>query len=393
MSAEIFEDSSALNHFRVDSTREVFEEGYDRQFLKYSSMCAEPLCRVFEQLRFRLVAPLDPTKFDNYESKVVEVAYRAFLVVAAVFATVTLVLPIGALFLGVTSKILRYIGFSLQKDDYTYIKGQAPERELNGQVKLATWNVGGIGGGMQYDHCGIIPWRLRLDSLVEKIVREDADVVVLQEIYDAGLLEALVEKLGPHYSHFFTHLGANLMGSVGGVMVLAKCPIHKFSNESFENNDWSLNRTFATIEVKERPDSQAAAARVIGTHLIHDSNENRLQQLEQIRASIREQRAIPTVIMGDLNLKKGDPQQGGVLDTFLTHSYDGETPTATNALEWQWYGEEKGVESSWIDYISRFTEFGGQFSDTHLIEAFDSTYNTKTALSDHNGIVTSFEYR
>ncbi len=260
-------------------------------------------------------------------------------------------------------------------------------------MKLATWNIGGIGGGMHYDHCGLIPWRLRLDLIVQKLLEEDSDVIVLQEIYDTGLLEALVEKLTPHYPHFFTHLGQNIMGSVGGGMVITRCPVHHFANESFTNNDWTLNRTFTTLEISEVPGG-APIARILGTHLIHDDNSKRMDQLAQIRAKTAQASPLPTLLMGDLNLEKEKPDEGGVLDSFLTHSYDGNQPTATNELVWQWDLEKWGTPGETIDYISQFLDGPqGRFTDTHLIEAFDQTFNTRTALSDHNGISSTFDYR
>lgn len=377
-------------------TSEVFEEGLDRDFLWASSLSAEPICRAFELLRFRIVAPLG--KFDTFENKITEVAYRAIVCTVALLATITGILPLGIFLLGITSKILRGVGFALQKDNFTYIKGQGAEKNLDGSVKLVSWNVGGIGGGMHYDHCGTIPWRLRVDSIVQNILKEDADVIVLQEIYDTGLLEALVEKLNPHYPHFFTHLGANIMGSIGGGMVITKCPVHKFSNESFNNNHWTLNRTFTSLEISEVP-GREPVARILGTHLTHNDNEKRMEQLTQMREHVVCSAPLPTILMGDLNLEKNKPEEGGILDTFLTHSFANKYPiTATNALleQWEekWDPKKQGTPGEKIDYISQFRDGPqGCFSDAGLIEAFDDTFNTRTATSDHHGLKATLHYR
>ncbi len=41
------------------------DDGWDRTFLRWGSRCADPICWAYGQLRYRLVMPLDPTKFDN----------------------------------------------------------------------------------------------------------------------------------------------------------------------------------------------------------------------------------------------------------------------------------------------------------------------------------------
>ncbi|MBX7067606.1 MAG: endonuclease/exonuclease/phosphatase family protein [Parachlamydiales bacterium] len=362
-------------------------DGLDRTLLDLSSKCAEPLTWAFGLLRFRVVAPLDPSKFDNFQNKIVEVAYRAFILMGAALAIMTIVVPVAFIVLGIASKVLRAIGFALQKNNYTHVQGLAPEKILENQAKVMTWNVCGIGGGMGYDHGGVIDWRSRVDQIVEKIEAEDPDVLVLQEIYDTALAETLIEKLNERYAHFFTHLGANVMGSVGGCMVLSKCAVHRFTNTSFSNNEWTLNRTFASLEIKARPEDQVPCARIIGTHLIHDDNPARIVQLGEILDSIRNAPQIPTVLMGDLNLEREQPQEGGMLLPHFENGYQGVEPTRTNRMLKQW--DEALVDpGDFIDYISLYREHGPDVSlqNTHLVRAYDPDYNTKTALSDHNGL-------
>lgn len=372
-------------------TSSINEEGWDRTFLDYSSKCAEPLVWAFGLLRFRLVTPLDPNKFDNCQSKVAEIALRTFIAIAGVVSIVTGILPVAAIVLGVASKVLRAIGFALQKDNYTHVRGSAPEKALvNGEAKIMTWNVCGIGGGMNYDHGGVVDFRLRLDGIVEKILTEDPDVLVLQEIYDTALAEALIEKLGSKYAHIFTHLGANTMGSVGGLMVLSKCAVHRFTNPSFNNNDWTLNRTFPTIEIKANPEDNHACARIIGTHFIHDDNAKRLVQFEQVLESLKNAPPLPTILTGDLNLERELPEEGGVLNRYLEHGYLGQEVTRTNHMLKQW--DESLVDpGDFIDYISLFRNHaeGVQLVDTHLIKAYSDDFDTRTALSDHNALAST----
>lgn len=362
---------------------------WDYELLKLSSKCAEPACFA-SWIYYRLVTPLDPQKFDNCTTKIAEVAYRVILATSALIAITTLILPLGIITLGIMSKVLRAIGFSLQKSNYTHLKGNLPEKTLDTAVKVMTWNVCGIGGGLHYDHGGVIDWRSRLSGILEKIQKEEPDVLVLQEIYDTDLAENLMQHLKEDFAHFYFHLGANVMGSVGGLMVLSKCATHRFTNTSFKNNSWTLNRTFATLEIKASPQDETPCARIIGTHLIHDDNEARREQIGQIVSALEPN--IPTLLMGDLNLERDDEAQAGMLAPYFEHGYQGTFPTRTNQMlkEWDKKLEDPG---DFIDYISIFREGPGEIVDTHIIHAYDSEFNTRTALSDHNGLAAKLLFR
>jgi endonuclease/exonuclease/phosphatase family metal-dependent hydrolase len=367
-----------------------FTEGYDRTFLDLSSKMAEPFCLAYGLLRYRLVAPLDPGKFDNCNNKILEIATRALIATSAIatFALFPLPIVFTAALLGVTSKVFRAIGFALQKNHYTYAHGSAPEQNLRGgQAKILTWNICGISGGMHYDHGGVLHWRLRLDQIADKIIAENPDVIAFQEIYDTALAEALFAKLKDHYAHFFMHLGANVMGSVGGGMVISRCPVHSFTTSSFTNNDWTLNRTFATLAIKATAAEAHPCADIISTHFIHKDNAKRMGQLAQVVQSAA-LKAIPAVLMGDLNLDRNKPEEGGVLNNHFHLGAD-LGPTCTNALVQQWDPKEASVPHENIDYIALFREHtqGAHLTDERLILAFDDTYNTQTALSDHHGRV------
>lgn len=372
---------------------------------------AEPFCVVWNLLCFRFVAPLEPQKFENCATQVKEIATRVFIGLNAVLGGFLMyAMPVPVLCsiaaLGVGSKVLRSIGFALQKGGYTHVRGMAPEKALNPQdpqVKVMSWNICGIGGGMSLDHGGVVNWRSRLDAIVDKIKTEDPDVLLLQEVYDTALAEALIERLQSDYVQFFTHLGPNVWGSVGGCMVISKCAVHDFSHTSFANNQWTLNRGFAALELKATPLDALPCARIIGTHLIHgekaEDKTNRMQQVAQIVGHVaRQTLAMPTVLAGDLNMER-DQAEGEILSSRLHHGYQALQPTCTNRLVAQWDFKARSVWGETIDYISLVKSTQPQgirvpavdenvtLENCHLVEAFDESYNTKTALSDHHGLV------
>lgn len=384
--------------------------GWDRTCLSISSTLTEPFCGLFHLFRFRLVAPLDPQKFENCTTVANEVAMRTLIALGGVLgAYLTCVAPVPVLcsvaLLGVASKAFRAVGFALQKGGYTHIRGEAPEKSLDlrdPQVKVVSWNICGVGGGMSLDHGGVTPWRSRIDAIVQKIKDEDPDVLILQEVYDTALAEAIIDRLKSEYAHFFAHLGPNLWGSVGGGMVLSKCAVHHFSHTSFDSNQWTLNRGFASLELKAAPQGALPCTRIIGTHLIHGGEKvdqkNRVEQVAQIVNYVARQRlAMATVLAGDLNVER-DEEEGGILSSRLHHSYRALQPTCTERMAAQWDLKVRRLWDEMIDYISLFksaqpdgqrlpvVDDGVTFENCHLVEAFDASYNTKTALSDHHGI-------
>jgi len=377
------------------SVSELSGADYDRTLLYASSILLEPFCKTYELVRYRLLGPLDSEKFNNYPI-VQEIAFRALIATGTSIALCLLILyPISftAIVLGVAieGKILRAIGFALQGKGYTHVQTKAPKIPVGPKTTIAMQNFCGMAGGMHYDRGGVTDWRSRVDDFVETILEKKPHVIILQEIYDTALAETLVEKLGHVYPHFFMHLGANLMGSVGGMMVITDHPVDSFTNISFKNNDWTLNRTFAVLEIEN--------IRIIGTHLIHgkDADEIRKTQVDQIIHFIADQKAEKLTLIGaDFNVER-DKEGLNILTPYLEHGYKGMQPTCTNKMSEQWTKIEEPDEL--IDNISQVKAVRladgrklpvvkrFRIDKLEIIPAFDGTYNTKTALSDHHGMI------
>lgn len=367
----------------------------DRTLFALSSACAEPFCQAFRYLRFRMLAPLDPTKFECRKNLVEEVALRAFLGIAAVgaLALSPAALAVGSAVLGIGHKLLRRAAYSFQKEGVTHVRGSAPEKTIDSELKVATWNNCGPGGGMSLNHGGVIDWRYRAEALAAEIEQEDPDVIVLQEYYDGAFSETMIRLLESKYAHFYYHLGQNTMGSESGLMILSKAAVSNFSYTAFTNNDWTLNRGFATLEIKKSPESKEPSFRIIGTHLRHGDADSdkalRMVQVAHIVGSIQSQKtSLPTILAGDLNIER-DGAEGSILSPHFRHGYLGEEPTCTNHLVAKWDLEAKGTWGETIDYISLYKDSAFdhlELAGGHLIKAFDETYNTQTALSDHHGV-------
>jgi exonuclease III len=373
---------------------QISTAGLDRTFLYASSILNGPFCKTYELLRYRLFGTMDSEKFSNF-SVVQEVAFRALIVVGALFTLALAVLfPIAflatVLTLGTLSKILRAIGFALQENGYTHVKTDAPEVPMGERTTIAMQNFCGMEGGMHYDRGGVVQWNDRIDGFVDMLREKRPHVIIIQEVYTTTFAEALVEKLGDIYPHFFMHLGANVMGSVGGVMMITDHPVDSFTNISFENNDWTLNRTFAAMDIGN--------LRIIGTHLIHGGDhEGRKAQVEQMMQYIADQSDGKINIIGaDFNIER-DKEGLDILAPYLEHGYTGMEPTCTSKMTEQWTGVAEPDEL--IDNISQvkpvelpngqrlhvFEEF--RIEEVEILPAFDDTYDTKKSRSDHHGML------
>lgn len=376
----------------------------DRKFLNLSSGMADIFANTYGRLGYRLVAPMDPDKFDN-AGTIKEIAIRAMILIGAVasFCFAATYIFFTAVILGAGSKLFRALGFYFQKDGFTHIRGEADEVALiNGEAKVMTWNIRGHGGGLHYAEGGVVHWKSRVDQIAEKILSENPHVIVLQEVCDTALVEALVDRLGGVYAHFYAHLGFSTWKSDNGCLVITKCAVESFSNTDFEKSDEKV-RGFQTIEIKTAPDAEAPCARIIGTQLTpgKGQQETRMEQIAEIVDTVARQKlSLPTLFVGNLNLDRDSQDEGAYLSQYLYHSYLAIEPTHSDALVSQWAPIFEGQEES-RDFISFFKrsapdgrtfpvlERGIRLIDSHLVRGYDENYNTKTAVSDHHAVVTT----
>ncbi len=378
----------------------------DRKFLNFSANLTNVFSWTYGMLGGRLIAPIDPNKFDNASSKIAELGVRILIVlgtIAAIGLAGTYVLA-GAAILGLGGKFCKGLGSYFQKDRVTHIRGKALEKELkDSRAKVLEWNIRGHGGGLHYAEGGVIHWRDRVDRIAQEILREDPDVAILQEVFDTSLIEAIIDRLGPHYAHFYTHLGTSVLKNESGMLVITKCAVHRFSHTNFTSTDKDAQRGFGMLEIQLAPKDTLPCARIIYTQLSKGKQlaEMRKNQVTQIiDALAKEKIAAPTLFVGSLNIDRDSKEEGAYLSNYLFHSYLDTEPTYSHELVSQWAPVFEGQEES-CDFISFFKrsplgdertfpviERGIKLVDSHLVKGFDEFYNTKTALSDHHAVVT-----
>ncbi len=345
----------------------------DRTFYNISSDLAEPFCTVSEWCH-RLISPLNSSY--KLTHRVLNTGMVAFA--ALVCVVVSPFFTLGSIvFLGMICRQFRQLAFALQKKPFIHVLGRAPEKPVH-DIKLMTWNILGFTGGLQYSCGGCIPWRDRLGGIVAEIQKSGADVVVLQEVFDTALAEALIEQFRGEFAHFYIHLGPNSYGMESGCMVFTKTSVSHFSNHPFSNNKWTMRRGFAILEIDNK-------VRIVATHLEgHSSAKGQEQFLEMVHylASLP---SLPTIIAGDLNIER-DSEEGKLLSRYLIHGYLGDKETCTSELSRQWTRGPRTRDEK-IDYISLLKPGNtSTIKECRVIPAFDSLYNPQTALSDHHAL-------
>lgn len=376
----------------------------DRKFFNISAGMTTIFSWTYGWLGGRLVAPIDPNKFDNASSRAAEIGVRVLIVLGTIASLffAGLFITLGAVVLSVGAKVFKGLGVLLQKDGVTHIRGLAPEKRIeNGHAKIMVWNI--RGSNDHYAEGGVVHWQSRLDRILDEVLKDDYDAIILQEIYDTPLIEAIIDRLAPHFAHFYTHTGADLWKEDSGLLVITKCAVHRYSHHNFTKTDEKVRRGFETLEIKASPENPVPCARIVATQLSpgKQTTEVRLNQIDQIIDSVAKEKLVTvTLLAGSLNVDRDDSEEGAYLSKYLFHSYLDTAPTHSDQLANQWAPIFEGQDRS-SDFISIFKrtpiddrrtfpvlEKGVRLIDSHLIRAFDENYNTKTALSDHHALVT-----
>lgn len=391
------------------------EDRWSERFFGWASQAINPHCSLWRYNYYRLRLPFD--KFDCYESRVKEVAFRALivavdvgLVAAAIHFPVVAIsslfgLPILFLVFRATASLLQQKGPGL--GGFSHTRGSFPEKSFEEKrVRQMTLNVAALAGGLSYGFAGVNPWEQRIDKIVEMIKAERPDVLVLQEVMDTDFSNALIKKLHGEFSHFFAHLGVSrgfpFSGGFapGGMMIATKGAVAHFSDHPFKSNTNEQCRSFGCLELLDCPGGRPFA-RFLGTHLAWKEEDagRRALQWQQMRDYIEAKRdPLPTFILADTNTER-DEEEGQALLSWLDYSYLGENPTCYHILPSQWkpdgrfHGDDPASPRQ-IDNIAVVRQGTPPLleecrlvktfiDDPHEVGAFD----TRSAISDHHAIV------
>lgn len=339
-------------------------------------------------------------KYDFCSNKTNEVALRIFYTMC-----LSVLIPLGAVS-GLLGLLSRQIGVSLRKEDFTHLRGNAPEKQLNADRVFSTalWNANLQSGGMSRSHGGMIEpnHRIdgfsRIDDIISELERTDPDVLSIFEMQDVNTLYRLIDQMKDRYAHFYIHNGTSAYKSCSGILVASKFPIRDYSfiryKDAIGSARW-INKGFATFALESQGQK---FARIYATHLQHGNPDEaaptRKKQVDQFLShaqSIQPQEQVPIFLFADANIDKDkDEYQHSPLSTQFQHGYTGDTPTCTNHFEAElWNGEEKEER---VDYLSLLTRLSDKTElpvdhvqmNVQLHRAFDLKDPQFRPRSDHH---------
>jgi endonuclease/exonuclease/phosphatase family metal-dependent hydrolase len=184
----------------------------------------------------KIVRPLEPGVTDQWATHAGEIAHRVLLVFP-VLLSMPYNLTIGLIGFG-----LHAITTPFRKN-VTLVKGNALYHAPN-EIKLCSFNtallpdsVNEIKGQATGGHCySFIPGSLeeRVDNIAREIIRVDADIVCLQEVFDPRAARLLKERLSAIYPNLAYNVNPKVFYFNSGLMTLSKYSIHKAKFHEFE---------------------------------------------------------------------------------------------------------------------------------------------------------------
>jgi Endonuclease/Exonuclease/phosphatase family len=315
---------------------------------------------------------------------------------------------------------------------YAYLPGQCDSKILQAEKRELTFLTANLcimpeANSMIYG--GLLPYPVRIDAIAEELKHLNPDVMFLQEVYDVGALAELRTRLAPLYAHFYGNVPARLAGfsheslfSSSGLAVISK---FKLENVRFEpytimtHDDkpsgfdrlkvFGFDRNYGLFHC-DVMNGQKVLAHFASTHenpfYADIRAKQTLQIIESFKSQALEHSQIPAILCGDLNIERGDLNEGGeqlIKEHFVDH-YQGDGPTWYDfGNHWTrlWHKEnaEKFLNPNplpwtvdrsllWAPWANNHPSFGMQIKriPLHLLE------QPELALTDHHGLLTRFTF-
>ncbi|MBY0528878.1 MAG: hypothetical protein K2P51_01665 [Rhabdochlamydiaceae bacterium] len=353
-----------------------------------ASYLTDPLCNAHELVRrVHLVDHLhaDGNRCANLARKTALFAKAASYFALALFTT----LP------GI---ILRSLAVFLQTTPYMYATAEGQDKVLPRErtFSLLSWNVCMPNGGYMITDGGVMPACFRIQSIIEKIVKKDADVNCLSEVFDCNTALILAEALKQKgYHHFYFNFGVRAVGVPAGLFVASK---YKISSPEFIEFPKEATAGRASHVAKGvfgfSLESQGGVfARVFATHLQHSENpefptvdeiEARKKQFGIIWREVQKVGGC-AIVTGDLN---AEPKEAcGWHPSF-------QKPVSKQARSWggdgfcsRLVGRDPPSKAIDLDYTKAFHRTNAIVKEKLIKTRFDGEGFNPSALSDHRGVL------
>lgn len=256
-------------------------------------------------------------------------------------------------------KILRnilfaFLIFSISLNSFA--EGEA-EKNTPKEIKILSWNIFMLPGPFIKTN-----QKERAHHIAEKLIENDADIIVLQESFHKRARRIIKNKLKeiyPHNSgkqrkkHFIKYTNS-------GVLILSKHPLEKIKTKFYskcKTSDCMASKAGVLVEVNVEGDK----IQIVGTHLqAWDEEEKQIvreYQCKEISENLllpHQKKGIAQFIVGDMNIdKKNNNRHKKMLD--ILDAEDGEIQAELNATcgtnKNFFYKNSNKEEGKILDYI------------------------------------------
>jgi exonuclease III len=381
---------------------------------RFDSMIASPFWWYTEKV-VRMTRAIQLGVNGQCSSRVGEIATRVF------YGVLGIPMLSYALATSLPELLVRSLAKGIAPDPFFYLKGNVEEKtKHNGRVSILTMNVCFVAGGFAELFAGGIPnWKNRIDSLTENILKQDLDIVCLQEVNDVNASIALHERLKGNYAHFYHNIGAQIFSQNSGHFIASKYAINDPNFIPFNSGTGlqaMVNKGLFTFDVSC---SDRILANISAVHLSPSKQDldptrgeslRRSLEIELVVENIRKKAAehinALNIFLGDFNLsfdsteRKNSPISSGVfIDPYNQNRTEIKLDEGTCATENMRDAHKKGEEKGWLkegiifDYNlvwNNLSARAAKMSST-LFRGFFSEKAPCQAYSDHNGVVLNIE--
>ena len=276
---------------------------------------------------------------------------------------------------------------------------------------------------------GLLPWRVRIDAIADKFKMLDPDILFLQEVYDVHALDALRDRLRHNYAHFYGNVTPKLCGfsheslyPSSGLAVISKFRLvnvrfepyryvtHEDKPSGFDRlKVFGFDRNYGIFHC-DVMNIQEKLAHIATTHENPFYADIREKQTQQIVESFQKETAsnpkIPLILCGDLNIERGDMNEGGerLIKEHFIDLCKKEGPTwyeFGNHWAHKWHGTNAEkflnprptpwmVDRSllWQPCAVNHPSFSMEVDRVNMHD----NVNPETALTDHHAVLTRFSY-
>jgi Metal-dependent hydrolase len=307
-----------------------------------------------------------------------------------------LALPTGPLGIGLRGLGIWWLG----QEQFLYVVDPTVEKRLplSRTFSLLSWNICCIGAGYSISDGGVLPWRDRIERIIQQIIDADADVNCIYETFDIAsafwIMNALRKK---GYGHFYFNIGPLAVGVPSGMFVASKYPIGNptFTRFPVDSAVGRIKYSAKGVFTFDLQSQGKSFAHIATTHL--QSSEISCKPTDEEVAARKKQMAVvvdkvkaikdrTVIVTGDLNLDTPEYEASDwkhlfeKKDRFKDKTWGGDGFCA----RLMGITPSPGLN---LDHTMVLNNGQGSLEETALIETgFDGEILNPSALSDHRGL-------